>query len=164
MLALLLVHPGFKVLTSLLTSSPLQSIILSYMVGGIKGFKHHLLSEKPYFLWLIILVLCIIYQVLKIQNMSLAMFNSAPLVENVHSGSFYTWFNQVVIYRIKCISVIAMYIIYPSCLELVLLTVKMISSLLALTKCSTNSKHILSGFRFSEELSYHAHARLTDCP
>ncbi|KAF8547547.1 hypothetical protein OG21DRAFT_1490134 [Imleria badia] len=63
---LLLIHPGFEMLAGLLTNSPLQSTILSYIVDGIKGFEHEHPSKEPYFLLTIIRILHIFHQVLKI--------------------------------------------------------------------------------------------------
>ncbi|KAF8422830.1 nucleoporin Nup186/Nup192/Nup205 [Boletus edulis BED1] len=157
--------PGFEVLTRLLTNSPLQSTILSYIVDGIEGFEHELPSEEPYFLLTIIRILHIIHQVLEIQDVFLDVlvpilseFDSAPFVGTVHSRSFYTWFDQVLTYGpgTKYIPAIATYVIYPAYPELVLLAVRIISqlscltsitSLLTLIKRSPDSKRILSGFR-----------------
>ncbi|KAF8128258.1 hypothetical protein EV363DRAFT_1510622 [Boletus edulis] len=157
--------PGFEVLTRLLTNSPLQSTILSYIVDGIEGFEHELPSEEPYFLLTIIRILHIIHQVLEIQDVFLNIlvpilseFDSAPFVGTVHSRSFYTWFDQVLTYGpgTKYIPAIATYVIYPAYPELVLLAVRIISqlscltsitSLLTLIKRSPDSKRILSGFR-----------------
>ncbi|KAF8424756.1 nucleoporin Nup186/Nup192/Nup205 [Boletus edulis BED1] len=145
----LLIHPGFEVLTRLLTNSPLQSTILSYIVDGIKGFEHELPSEEPYFLLTIIRVLRIIHRVLKIHDVFLDVlvailseFDSAPFVGTVHSMSFYTRFDQALTYG-------------PTYPELVL-TVRIISqlscstsvtSLLILIERSPDSERILSSFR-----------------
>ncbi|KAF8130340.1 nucleoporin Nup186/Nup192/Nup205 [Boletus edulis] len=151
----LLIHPGFEVLTRLLTNSPLQSTILSYIVDGIEGFEHELPSEEPYFLLTIIRVLRIIHRVLEIQDVFLDVlvpilseFDSAPFVGTVHSRSFYTRFDQALTYGTKYIPAIATY--------LVLLAVRIISqlscstsvtSLLTLIERSPDSERILSGFR-----------------
>ncbi|KAF8547550.1 hypothetical protein OG21DRAFT_1490136 [Imleria badia] len=158
----LLIHPGFEVLARLLTNSPLQSTILSYIVDGIEGFEHELPSEEPYFLLTIIRVLCIIHRVLEIHDVFLDVlvpilseFDSAPFVGTVHSMSFYTRFDQALTYGTKCIPAIATYVVYPAYPELVL-AVRIISqlscstsvtSLLILIECSPDSERILSGFR-----------------
>lgn len=159
----LLIHPGFEVLTRLLTNSPLQSTILSYIVDGIEGFERELPSEEPYFLLTIIRVLRIIHRVLEIQDVFLdvlvpilAEFDSAPFVGSVHSRSFYTRFDQALTYGTKYIPAIAAYVVYPAYPELVLLAVKIISqlssstsmtSLLTLIERSPDSERILIGFR-----------------
>ncbi|KAF8550605.1 hypothetical protein OG21DRAFT_1487649 [Imleria badia] len=159
----LLVHPGFEVLTRLLTNSPLQSTILSYIVDGLEGFECELPSEEPYFLLTIIHVLRIIHRVLKIQDVFLDVlvsilseFDSAPFLGSVRLRSFYTQFNQTLAYGTKYIPAITVYVVYPAYPELVLLAVKIISqlssstsimSLLTLIERSPDSEHILSGFR-----------------
>ena len=159
----LLIHPGFEVLTRLLTSSPLQSTILSYIVDGIEGFERELPSEEPYFLLTIVRVLRIIHRVLDVQDIFLDVlvpilseFDSAPFVGSVHSRSFYTRFDQALSYGTKYIPAIASYAVYPAYPELVLLAVKIISqlssstsvaSLLTLIERSPDSERILSGFR-----------------
>ena len=157
----LLIHPGFEVLTRLLTNSPLQSTILSYIVDGIEGFERELPSEEPYFLLTIIRILRIIHRVLEIQDVFLDVlvpilseFDSAPFVGSVHSRSFYTRFDQALTYGTKYIPAIAAYVVYPAYPELVLLAIKIISqlstsisSLLTLIERSSDSERILSGFR-----------------
>ena len=159
----LLVHPGFEVLTRLLTNSPLQSTLLSYIVDGIEGFERDLPSEEPYFLLTIIRVLRIIHRVLEIQDVFLDVlvpilseFDSAPFVGSVHSRSFYPRFDQALTYGTKYIPAIAAYVVYPAYPELVLLAVKIVSqlssstsvtSLLTLIERSSDSERILSGFR-----------------
>lgn len=159
----LLIHPGFEVLTRLLTNSPLQSTILSYIVDGIEGFERELPSEEPYFLQTIVRVLRIIHRVLEIQDVFLDVlvpilseFDSAPFVGSVHSRSFYTRFDQALTYGTKYIPAIAAYVVYPAYPELVLLAVKVISrlssstsitSLLTLIERSPDSERILGGFR-----------------
>ena len=159
----LLVHPGFEVLTRLLTNSPLQSTILSYIVDGIEGFERELPTEEPYFLLTIIRVLRIIRRVLEIQDVFLDVlvpllseFDSAPFVGSIHSRSFYTRFDQALTYGTKYIPAIAAYVVYPAYPELVLLAVKIISqlssstsvtNLLTLIERSVDSERILSGFR-----------------
>ena len=159
----LLIHPGFDVLTRLLTNSTLQSTILSYIVDGIEGFERELPSEEPYFLLTIIRVLRIIHRVLEIQDVFLDVlvpilseFDSAPFVGSAHSRSFYTRFDQALTYGTKYIPAIAAYVVYPAYPELVLLAVKIVSqlssstsvtSLLTLIERSSDSERILSGFR-----------------
>lgn len=115
----LLVHPGYEVLTCLLANSPLQSTILSYIIGGIEGFERELPSEELYFLLTIIRVLRIIHRVLEIQDVFLDVlipifseFDSAPFVGSVRSRSFYTRFDQALTYTTKYILAIAAYVVY----------------------------------------------------
>ena len=159
----LLIHPGFEVLTRLLTNSPLQNTILSYIVDGIEGFEREFPSEEPFFLLTIIRVLRIIHRVLEIQDVFLDVlvpvlseFDSAPFVGNVHSRSFYTRFDQALTYGTKYVPAIAAYVVYSAYPELVLLAVKIISqlssstsvtSLLTLIERSADSERILGGFR-----------------
>ncbi|KAF9219350.1 hypothetical protein BS17DRAFT_804452 [Gyrodon lividus] len=159
----LLVHPGFEVLTRLLTNSPLQTTILSYIVDGIEGFERELPSEEPYFLLTIVRVLRIIHRVLEIQDIFLDVlipvlseFDSAPFVGSVHSRSYYTRFDQALTYGTTYIPAIAAYVVYPAYPELVLLSVKIvtqlsastsITSLVTLIERSPDSERILSGFR-----------------
>ncbi|KIK97850.1 hypothetical protein PAXRUDRAFT_824522 [Paxillus rubicundulus Ve08.2h10] len=159
----LLVHPGFEVLTRLLTNSPLQSSVLSYIVDGIEGFERELPLEEPYFLLTIVRVLRIIHRVLEIQDIFLDIlvpvlseFDSAPFVGSAHSRSYYTRFDQALTYGTKYIPAIAAYVVYPAYPELVLLAVKIITqlsastsitSLVTLIERSPDSERILSGFR-----------------
>ncbi|KAF8548025.1 hypothetical protein OG21DRAFT_1489716 [Imleria badia] len=139
-----LVRASEDMLTRLLTNSPLQSTILSYIVNGIEGFEHELPSEEPCFLLTIIRVLRIIHQVLEIRDIFLDVlvpilseFDSAPFVGTVHSRSFYTWFNQALTYGTKYIPPI---ISQLSCSTSV-------TSLLTLIEHSPDSERILGGFR-----------------
>ncbi|KAF9238369.1 nucleoporin Nup186/Nup192/Nup205 [Melanogaster broomeanus] len=159
----LLVHPGFEVLTRLLTNSPLQSTILSYIVDGVEGFERELPSEEPYFLLTIVRTLRILHRVLEIQDIFLDVlvpilseFDSAPFVGNVHSRSYYTRFDQALTYGTKYIPAIAAYVVYPAYPELVFLAVKIVTQLSASTSItslstlierSPDSERILSGFR-----------------
>ena len=42
----LLTHPGYEVMSWLLTDSPLQATILSYIVDGIERFKKDITEEQ----------------------------------------------------------------------------------------------------------------------
>ncbi|KIJ60466.1 hypothetical protein HYDPIDRAFT_98637 [Hydnomerulius pinastri MD-312] len=160
----LLIHPGFDVLSRLLTPSPLQSSLLSYVVDGIAGFDSSLPTDEPSFLSTIIRVLRVVHRVLEIQDIFLDVlvpllseFESAPFVGAVHSRSYYTRFDEALGYGgNKYVPAIAAYVCYPSYPELVLLSVKImtqlsasgsITSLITLIERSPDSERILSGFR-----------------
>ncbi|KAJ6461668.1 nucleoporin Nup186/Nup192/Nup205 [Mycena sanguinolenta] len=83
----LLIHPGYEIVKRLLTNSPLQSSILTYVVEGLAGFEKGLADEEPYFGSTIIRVLRIILRLLEIQDIFLDVlvpllheFDSAPLI------------------------------------------------------------------------------------
>ncbi|KAJ7778502.1 nucleoporin Nup186/Nup192/Nup205 [Mycena metata] len=158
----LLIHPGYEVVKRLLTNSPLQSSILTYVVEGLAGFEKGLADEEPYFGSTIVRVLRIILRVLEIQDIFLDVllpllneFDSAPLIGTVHPRSYFTKFDQALSYGAQFAPALAAYVSYPSHPELVLLSVKILSalssssafsSLYSLIERSDESDRIMAGF------------------
>ncbi|KDR74068.1 hypothetical protein GALMADRAFT_250802 [Galerina marginata CBS 339.88] len=158
----LLIHPGYDLMKRLLTNTPLQSSILSYIVEGLEGFEKGLADEEPFFRNTIIRVLRIVYRVLEIQDIFLDVFlpllqdfNSSTFIGQVHSRSFFTRFDQALSFSPQYIPALAAYMAYPTHSELVLLSVKTISklslsttpsTLVTLIERSQDSDRILGGF------------------
>ncbi|KAF5375401.1 hypothetical protein D9615_007995 [Tricholomella constricta] len=158
----LLVHPGYDVMKCLLTRTPLQASILSYIVEGVKGFEKDFAEEEPYFASTIIRVLRIVHRILEIQDIFLDVLvpllmeiDSAPIVGQAHSRSFYTKFDQELTFGPHYIPALAAYVAFPNYSELVLLSVKIISALstsspssnlATLIDRSSDSERIMAGF------------------
>ncbi|KAF8183807.1 nucleoporin Nup186/Nup192/Nup205 [Mycena galopus ATCC 62051] len=158
----LLIHPGYEVVKRLLTNSPLQSSVLTYVVEGLAGFEKGLADEEPYFGSTIVRVLRIILRVLEIQDIFLDVllpllheFDSAPLIGTIHPRSYFTRFDQALSYSPQYAPALAAYVSYPTHPELVLLSVKILSTLSSssafsnlytLVERSDESERIMAGF------------------
>ncbi|KAI6038837.1 nucleoporin Nup186/Nup192/Nup205 [Pisolithus marmoratus] len=159
----LLHHPGYDVISRLLTNSPLQASILSYIVDGVEGFEKDLTEEEPGLRNTIVRVLRIAKRVLEVQDIFLDVLlpilgelDGGPLAASVQPRSYYTRFDQALAYGSQYIPALATYVLYPAYSELVLLAVKIITQLtrtlpvhtmLNLIERSSESERILSGFR-----------------
>ena len=158
----LLIHPGYDIMKRLLTNTPLQASILSYIVDGLEGFEKGLADEEPYFRHTIIRVLRIVHRVLEIQDIFLDVFlpllsefNSSEIVGQVYSRSFFTRLDEALSFGPQYIPALAAYMAYATYSELVILSVKIVaklslltspSTLVALIERSSDSDRILSGF------------------
>lgn len=158
----LLVHPGYDIMKRMLTSTPLQSTVLAYIVDGLEGFERGFSIEEPFFRTTITRVLRIVLRVLEIQDIFLdvfipllADFNSVPYVGQVYSRSYFIRFDQALAFGSSSIPAIATYMAYPAYPEVVLLSVKIIaklslstspSTLITLIQRSPESERILDGF------------------
>lgn len=163
----LLVHPGYDIMKRLLTNSPLQASVLSYLVEGVEGFEKKFAEEEPYFRSTVIRVLRIVHRVLEIQDIFidvlvplLSEFDSAHIVGTVHARSDFTKFDQALSFGAQYVPAVAAYVAFPAHPELVLLSVKILSSLstsTAFTNLATliersgDSDRILNGFRLIME-------------
>ncbi|KII84114.1 hypothetical protein PLICRDRAFT_702060 [Plicaturopsis crispa FD-325 SS-3] len=159
----LLVHPGYDLVKRLLTATPLQASILSYVVDGVEGFDKGFAEEEHFFESTIVRVLRIVQRLLDIQDIFidvliplLSEFDSAPLVGTIYSRSYFTRFDQALSYGPQFVPAIAAYVAFPGHSELVLLAVKILSTLAsstaftnltALIENSSDSDRVLSGFR-----------------
>ncbi|KAF9463318.1 nucleoporin Nup186/Nup192/Nup205 [Collybia nuda] len=158
----LLVHPGYEVMKRLLTNSPLQASILSYIVEGVEGFEKEFADEEPFFKSTIVRILRIVLRTLEIQDIFLDVlipllsdFDSAPVIGTLHPRSYFTRFDQALSFGPQYIPALAAYIAYPSHSELVLLSIK-IASILSSANLSSNlttliersgdSERIIGGF------------------
>lgn len=157
-----LIHPGYDLMNRLLTNSPLQASILSYIVDGVEGFEKEFADEEPFFRRTIIRVLRIVHRVLEIQDIFLDVLvplisdvDSVPIVGKVHPRSYYTRFDQALSFSPQYIPALAAYITFPSHPELVLLSVKIItvlsassfsSDLATMIERSNDSERIVRGF------------------
>ena len=163
LLVSLAIHPGYEVLKRLLSNTPLQASILSYIVEGLGGFEKGFADEEHYFCSTIIRVLRIIHRMLEIQDIFIEVFipllsdfnNASSLVGQVHPRSFFTRFDQTLSFGTQYIPAIASYMSYPTYSELVLLSVKIIaklsvaippSTLTTLIQRSPESDRILASF------------------
>ncbi|KAJ7128145.1 nucleoporin Nup186/Nup192/Nup205 [Mycena crocata] len=158
----LLVHPGHEIIKRLLTNSPLQTSILTYVVEGLAGFEKGFADEEPYFGSTITRVLRIILRVLEIQDIFLDVllpllheFDSAPVIGMVHPRSYFTRFDQALSYGAQFAPALGAYVSFPTHPELALLSVKILSalssssafsSLYSLIERSEESDRILAGF------------------
>ncbi|KAJ7504139.1 hypothetical protein B0H11DRAFT_2349435 [Mycena galericulata] len=158
----LLVHLGYEIVKRLLTNSPLQSSILTYVVEGLAGFEKGLADEEPYFASTIVRVLRITLRVLEIQDIFLNVllpllheFDSTALIGTVHPRSYFIKFDQALSYGAQYAPALAAYVSFPSHPELVLLSVKILSalsfssafsSLYTLVERSDESDRIMAGF------------------
>ncbi|KAF7297146.1 hypothetical protein MIND_00947600 [Mycena indigotica] len=158
----LLVHPGFDILTRLLTNSPLQSSLLTYIMEGVTGFEKGLAEEEVYFGATIIRVLRIILRVLEIQDIFLDVLlpllqemDTVPIIGKIQSRSSFTKFDQALSYNAQLVPSIAVYVVFEGHPELVLLSVKILSilssssafsSLHGLIQRSDECDRIMAGF------------------
>ncbi|TFK37612.1 nucleoporin Nup186/Nup192/Nup205 [Crucibulum laeve] len=140
----LLVHPGYDIMQRLLTNSPLQESLLSYIVDGVDAFDKDVMQKQPFFRDTIARVLRIVHRVLEIEDIFLDVlipilsdFDSTPFVGPVHSQSYYTKFDQALSFGPQFVPALAAYMTYPAHSELVLLSVKIISILSLSTSFST---------------------------
>ncbi|KAI0651312.1 nucleoporin Nup186/Nup192/Nup205 [Trametes meyenii] len=158
----LAIHPGFDLIKRLLTTSPLQASILSYLVQGLDGFEKGLAEEEPFYRTTVVRVLRVIHRVLEVQDIFLDVFlpllselNEPALTGDVPPVSYFIRFDQALSFTPEYIPAIAAYICYPAYPELMLLSVKILSTLAsstALTQLallidrSSESIRILDGY------------------
>ncbi|RDX43688.1 hypothetical protein OH76DRAFT_1188692 [Lentinus brumalis] len=132
----LAIHPGFELMRRLLTATPLQTSILSYVVEGLNGFETGVAQEEPYYRTTIIRVLRIIHRVLEVQDIFLDVFlpiladlNEPALTGDIPPVSYFIRFDQALSFTPDYIPALAAYICYPSYPELMLLSVKILATL-----------------------------------
>lgn len=137
-------HPGYDIMKRLLTSSPLQDSIFSYIVEGVEGFDRNLADEEPFFRNTIVRVLRIIHRALEIQDLFLDVLipllselNNATFASAIHPRSFYTRIDQSLAFGTQFIPAVATYMSYPSHSELAILSIKIFSLLCNVTDSST---------------------------
>jgi nuclear pore complex protein Nup205 len=158
-----LVHPGYDIMKRLLTSSPFQDSILSYIVEGVEGFDRQFADEEPFFHSTIVRVLRIVLRVLEIQDSFLdilipasAEFDCVDIIGTVHPRSYFTRFDYALSLGRQFVPALISYVAHPKYAELVLLSVKITAklsssqafpNLLTFVERSSESDRILSGFR-----------------
>lgn len=158
----LLIHPGFDIMTRLLSSSQLLQSLLAYLVDGLDGFEKGLAEDEPYFRNTIVRVMRIVLRVLESQDIFLdvllpllAEFDSAVYVGTVHHRSYFTKLDQALSFSPQYAPALAQYMEYRNNAELVLLSVRIITTLstspyfnniVALIERNANSERILSAF------------------
>jgi len=159
----LLVHPGYEITKRILSSTPLQTTLLTYIVDGIEGLDKGLAEEEYYFQTTIIRVLRIVLRVLEIQDIfldilvpALSEFDSSPFVGTVHTRSYFTRLDQALTFSAQTVPAIVAYILYPQYPEMPLLSVKILSCLASSTNIhnlnaiidrSADSERILAGYQ-----------------
>ncbi|PCH43029.1 hypothetical protein WOLCODRAFT_121398 [Wolfiporia cocos MD-104 SS10] len=158
----LALHPGFDIMHRMLTPSPLQNSILSYLVEGLNGFDRNLAEEELFFRTTITRVLRIIHRVLEIQDIFLDVLLpvlsdlNEPVIGEVPPASYYTRLDQALSYSPEHIPSVGAYINYLAFPELALLSVKILTLLAASPSASQlvpfidrsdESERILDGFR-----------------
>ncbi|KAG6891452.1 hypothetical protein C0992_006711 [Termitomyces sp. T32_za158] len=147
----LLIHPGYDVMKRLLTRTPLQARILSYIVEGVKGCEGDFAADEPFFRSTITRVLRIVHRILESQDVFLDVLvpllteiNSAPIIGPVNPRSYYSRFDQELSYGSQYIPALAAYITFPNYSELALYSIKILSSLsTSLSSTNRTSIHIL---------------------
>ena len=158
-----LVHPGYEIMKRILSSTPLQTTLLTYIVDGTEGLDKGLAEEEYYFQTTMIRVLRIILRVLEIQDIfldilvpSLSEFDSPSLVGTVHTRSYFTRLDQALTFSAQTVPAIVSYILYPQYPEMPFLSVKILSCLASSTNLhnltaiidrSTDSERILAGYQ-----------------
>ena len=164
----LLVHPGYEITKRILSSTPLQATLLTYVVDGIEGLDKGLAEEEYYFQTTMIRVLRIILRVLEIQDIfldilvpSLSEFDSSPFIGTVHTRSYFTRLDQALTFSAQTIPAIVAYILYPQYPEMPLLSVKILSCLASSTNIrnlnaiidrSADSERILAGYQMAMDV------------
>jgi nuclear pore complex protein Nup205 len=159
----LLVHPGYEIMKRILSSTPLQTTLLTYIVDGIEGLDKGLAEEEYYFQTTMIRVLRIVLRVLEIQDIfldilvpALSEFDSSPFVGTVHTRSYFTRLDQALTFSAQTVPAIVAYILYPQYPEMPLLSVKILSCLASSTNIhnlnaiidrSADSERILAGYQ-----------------
>ena len=154
-------HPGFGILQRVLTTSPLQTSLLAYLIDGVQGFDQNLDDEEPLFRSTIIRVLRIIHRVLELQDVFLDVL--VPLLSETPTSahiaqprSFYTRLDQALSFGSNYVPTIASYVAYRSHPEVSLLSVKILNiltrspafpSLAVLLERSPDSDRITAGYR-----------------
>jgi nuclear pore complex protein Nup205 len=160
-LKLLIMDPGFGVLQRILTNSPLQTSLLSYLADGIQGFDQGLDDDEPLLKSTIIRVLRIVHRVLEVQDVFLDVL--VPLLAEIPTAShlaqprsFYTRLDQALSFSPNHVPIIAVYVAYRSHPEVSLLSVKILNlltrspafaSLATLLERSPDSERIIVGYR-----------------
>lgn len=158
----LLIHPGFDIMTRLLSSSQLQKSIIAYLVDALDGFEKGLPEDEPYFRNTIVRVMRIVLRVLESQDIFLDVllpllteFDSAVYIGTVHHRSYFTKLDQALSFSPQYAPALAQYMEYRSNAELVLLSVRILTTLstspyftnlVALIERNPNSERILSAF------------------
>lgn len=161
--ARLLIHPGYDVMSRLLTNSPLQASLLSYLLDGVEGFDKGLAEQEPFFQSTIVRAMRIALRLLEIQDIFIDVlipitsdFDSASFIDTIHPRSYFTRFDQALSFGSQYVPAIAAYVAYPSCPEIVHLAVKIMTTLSAaptssfltsLIERSADSDRIVDGFR-----------------
>ncbi len=157
----LMTHPGFGLLQRILTTSPLQTSLLAYLIDGVQGFEQNLDDDEPLFRSTIIRILRIIHRVLEVQDVFLdvlvSLFAEIPAAAHItQPRSFYTRLDQALSFGSNFVPTIASYVTYHSHPEVALLSVKILnllarspafSSLAVLLERSQDSDRIIAGYR-----------------
>ena len=159
----LLVHPGYEIMKRILSATPLQTTLLTYIVDGIEGLDKGLAEEEYYFQTTMVRVLRIILRVLEIQDVfldilvpGLSEFDSSPFIGTVHTRSYFTRLDQALTFSAQTVPAIVAYILYPQYPEMPLLSVKILTSLASSTNVhnlnaiidrSADSERILAGYQ-----------------
>ncbi|TDL27118.1 hypothetical protein BD410DRAFT_714859 [Rickenella mellea] len=154
-------HPGFDVLTRILSDTPLRATILSYLIEGSEEL-HRQQAKDAYFPQVLIRTLRIVDRVLAVQDIfldqllpALSEFDSASILGKSISQSFFSRIDQSLSFDHRSVPAIASYVNYPAYPELVYLAIKVLSSLgqstsfsniAALIERSSESEVILDGF------------------
>ncbi|TFY78074.1 hypothetical protein EWM64_g5939 [Hericium alpestre] len=159
----LFTHPGYDIMQRLLTNSPLQGSILTYLVDGVEGFDKKLDEEEPIFRSTIVRVLRIVHRVLEIQDVYLdvltpllSQFNDTSFTDTIHPRSFFTRFDEALSFASHLAPSLATYVVYSAHPELALLSIKILTlltkstafpNLTTLLERSSDSERIIAGYR-----------------
>lgn len=166
-----LTHPGYDIMKRLLTSSPLQRSILSYIVDGVEGFDKGFAAEEPYFHSTVVRVLRIVQRILEVQDVFLDVLipllselNFEAVAGQVLPRSSFTPFDRVLSFGSEYAPALAAYVTFPAYSELVLLSIEIVSyltrsssfaDLTTVVERSADSERILGGYRRVLEVETH---------
>jgi len=161
-LSYLLVHPGYDIMKRMLSETPLQSSILSYILAGVEELDRGS-SDDEHFYSIFVRVLRITHRVLEVQDIFLDVlipllseFDSSAIIGKVHGRSYFTRFDKILSFDSKLVPSLAVYAHFSAHPELVYLSVKILSTLAsspslpnlaALIEGSDDSARIQSGYQ-----------------
>ncbi|KZT24940.1 hypothetical protein NEOLEDRAFT_1178711 [Neolentinus lepideus HHB14362 ss-1] len=162
-LANYLVHPGFEIMKRLLTNTPIQTTILSFITECLGELDRGNTDHEPFLSSMATRVMRIILRVLETQDIFvdiltplLAEMDAIPFAGAVLPRSYFTKLDQVLSFSPHYVPALAAYVAHSAYPELVYLSVKIMSSLAessaftnlaALIEKNSDSERILDGYR-----------------
>ncbi|TFK47235.1 hypothetical protein OE88DRAFT_1811406 [Heliocybe sulcata] len=162
-LAHYLIHPGFEVMKRLLTNTPIQTTILSFITGCLDELDRGNTDNEPFLSSMITRVMRIILRALEIEDIFvdiliplLSEMDAIPFAGTVLPRSYFQKLDQVLSFYPQYVPALAAYVTNSAYPELVYLSVKVMSllaassaftNLAALIEKSSDSDRILDGYR-----------------
>ncbi|EPQ55766.1 hypothetical protein GLOTRDRAFT_115998 [Gloeophyllum trabeum ATCC 11539] len=162
-LASFVIHPGFDIMKRLLTASPVQSTVLTFITECLDELDRGNKDHEPFLSSMIVRVLRIILRVLEIQDIYLDMLipvlsemDAMPFAGVVPPRSYFQKLDQALAFSPQFVPPLAACVVHSSYPELAFLSVKILHSLAsssaftnlaALIEKSSDSDRILDGYR-----------------